>query len=219
MQTRKDSLENGQIYHILNKSIAGYEVFNNNIDYQRIIDTVKYYQRYPVPIKYSELNRLSIEIREQVLQNVFKQQKIVEIVAYCIMPSHFHFVIKQLSDRGISSMMSCIENSYARYFNTKHKRLGPLWAGRFKSVHIKDSDQLYHLTRYIHLNPVSANLVDKPENWKYSSYKEYISKHNDFGICDFNNLLAIRSSNYKQFVEYRIAYQKQISKIKKLLLD
>ena len=65
-------------------------------------------------------------------------------------------------------------NSYTRYFNEKIKRKGPLWEGRFKKVLVNSDEQLLHLTRYVHLNPVSAGIVEKPEDWPCSSYREYI---------------------------------------------
>jgi putative transposase len=79
------------------------------------------------------------------------------------MPTHIHLVLRQLKDGGISKFMSNILNSYSRYFNIKHNRKGPLWEGRFRKVLVGSDEQLLHLTRYVHLNPVTACLVDKPK--------------------------------------------------------
>ena len=78
--------------------------------------------------------------------------------------------------------MGDILNSYSRYFNTKQKRKGPLWEGRFENVLIKTDEQLLHLTRYIHLNPVTAYLVDQAKDWQASSYNEYL-ENSDFNEC------------------------------------
>jgi len=134
------------------------------------------------------------------------------------MPTHLHLVLKQLTEHGISEFMSLILNSYTRYFNTRHHRKGPLWEGRFKDVRVKTDEQLLHLTRYIHLNPVTAYMVGRPEEWGDSSYGEYISGVKD-PICEFKGLLNIDPVRYKTFVEDRADYQRRLGDIKRLLLE
>jgi len=220
MQSRKDLLVNDGIYHIMNKSIAGYKIFNNQNDYKRIIDVIRYYQRIEPPTRYSMLIKLPIQTQSQILNYHYKKEKIVEIIAYCIMPTHIHFLLRQIRDNGISNFMANIENSYSRYFNTKNNRKGPLWVGRFKNVKVGDDEQLYHLTRYIHLNPVSTDLVNDPILWKYSSYNEYIKEGDKQNyICKFHDILSINTYRYKHFVENNASYQRTISKIKKLILS
>jgi putative transposase len=107
------------------------------------------------------------------------------------MPTHFHAILKQLSSDGISIMMRKILDSYSRYFNIKNKRKGPLWESRFNRIVLKSDDELLHLTRYIHLNPVTAYLVEKPEDWPFSSYNEYIGNiKKEEGICNFSGEYA-----------------------------
>ena len=114
--------------------------------------------------------------------------------------------------------MKNLLNSYTRYFNTKTKRKGPLWQGRFKSVLIKTDEQLLHLTRYIHLNPTSEDLVERPEDWPYSSYNEYL-RNSEEPLCSFSKYLDIEPKTYREFVESRKDYQKRLSEIKHLLLE
>ena len=136
------------------------------------------------------------------------------------MPTHFHLLLKQLKGNGISKFLSLIENSYTRFFNLTHRRKGPLWESRFKSVHIDTDEQLLHLTRYIHLNPTSAKLVNKPEQWKFSSYYEYLErKPSKSDICRFSDIISLNAKQYKEFVEDRISYQQELSLVKKYLLD
>ena len=91
---------------------------------------------------------------------------------------------------------------------------------RFKSVLVSKDEQLLHLTRYIHLNPTSAGLVKYPEKWSFSSYNEYINNTETQGkICKFDNLFSISPKEYKKFVSDRKLYQKEISRIKKLLIE
>ncbi|OGW71290.1 MAG: hypothetical protein A2047_04340 [Omnitrophica bacterium GWA2_41_15] len=144
----------------------------------------------------------------------------IQIICYCFMPTHIHLVLKQLKDNGISDFMMHILNSHTRYFNIKHNRKGPLWESKFKKVLVDSDEQLLHLTRYIHLNPVTACIVNKPEEWRYSSYNEYVSDGTvTDGICEYKNILDINSFSYKKFVENRISYQRELAKIKGLMLD
>jgi putative transposase len=115
--------------------------------------------------------------------------------------------------------MARVLNGYSRYFNTKHKRIGPLWSGRFKSVLITNDEQLLHLTRYIHLNPTSAGLVKKPGDWPHSSYKEYVDYKVKQRICKYKEVIEMSRKEYKKFTEDRKDYQREISVIKNLTID
>ena len=134
------------------------------------------------------------------------------------MPTHLHLVLKQLMNKGISLYMGKILNSYSHFFNIKHQRKGPLWESKFKNVLVEDDDQLFHLTRYVHLNPVTSFLVEKPSQWHYSSYLEYISKNKNQRIS-CTDLIEISPIEYKKFVEDQISYQRELAKIKKVILD
>jgi len=219
-QIRKEPLVNGEYYHIFSRSIAKFVVFNDDKDYQRMHQLISLCRHTKFDHKYSQFHRM-IESSQNEIISILKNQDnyLVEIVAYCIMPTHIHFILKQKGDCGISKFISRILNGYSRYFNTKHKRTGPLWAGRFKSVLVYHDDQLLHLTRYIHLNPTSANLVDDLIDWQYSSYKEYISDDVDNGLCNFKNIVDMSNTQYKKFVNDQKNYQKELSLIKYLTID
>jgi len=135
------------------------------------------------------------------------------------MPTHIHLVLKQVVDNGISKFMAKVLNSYSRYFNCRHHRKGHLFEGKFKNVLVKDDEQMLHLTRYFHLNPTTAGLVKKPEDWFHSSYSEYIGKNKEDSICDFKEIISIKPAQYRKFVHDRIDYQKKLSLIKHLLID
>ncbi len=134
----------------------------------------------------------------------------MRILAYCLMPTHVHFIVEQIADNGISHYVNLILKSYSKYFNVKYKRKGPLWEGRFKNILVETDEQFLHLTRYIHFNPVSISLVNAPQDWKFSSYGEYINE-NTAGrqkICDYSKYLDMDVATYKKFVEDRIDYQR-----------
>lgn len=218
---RKNQLANGEVYHVFNRSIAEFKILNTEQDYQRMLYLFKYFQVTKPPTKFSKFIDL-----EAVKQGDFfsyfdlitkEQEKIIQIISFCLMPTHIHLTAKQLDTNGISLFMSNVLNSYARYFNTKHHRKGPLWESKFQNVFVKTNEQLLHLGRYQHLNPVTALLVGRPEQWKYSSYNEYISGEEQ--ICQFNDLLKIDPKQYRKFVNDRISYQRRLAKIKKLAID
>lgn len=215
MPYRKFPLKEGEIYHICTKSISKFIVFNTDVEFQRMLDTTAFYMKENQPCKFSDLPKPALGIG---LTFPNAGLGMVDIFAYCIMPTHIHLLLKQLKEHGISRFMNLILKSYSKYFNVKHNRKGPLWEGRFKKVLVETDEQLLHLTRYIHLNPVTAHLVDKPEDWKWSSYQEYIFRKNE-SIYRYNDVLDVKPDSYKIFVENRISYQRELAKIKHLMLD
>lgn len=219
-QIRKNSLASGEYYHIFNRSIAGFKIYNNAKDFIRFLELIKYYQHANFPVSYSQLDKLTIQTRSLVYNNhINNNPKLIDIVCYCLMPTHFHLLLKQNCDDGIMRFLSLIENSYSRFFNITHKRKGPLWEGRFKAVHIESNEQLLHLSRYIHLNPTSAGLVRQPEDWEFSSYLEYIGKKDQDKICQHEDIINLDPIEYKKFTNDRKGYQRELSMIKLQLID
>lgn len=217
----ENKLADDYVYHIVSRSIAHYKIFNNDNDYLRMVRLLCFYQRRNPPTKFSMFLRLRGSQKfgvDQYLKEVLKDfDKLVEIIAYCLMPNHIHLVLKQLKNQRISIFMSNILNSYTRYFNILHKRKGPLWESRFKHILVRKDEQLLHLTRYIHLNPCSAKLVKRPELWKYSSYLEYIKPEQTNLIALYRGLLEINPKNYQKFVNDRKNYQQKLSEIKRII--
>jgi putative transposase len=221
---RREKLVVGEIYHIFNKSIADFKIFNSEIEYSRLKNNLRYYQIEGLSLRFSDVMKLE-KVKEDGFINYFtsilqEKERLVQIIAYCIMPTHLHLILKQLKENGISTFIGNVLNSYSRYFNTKYRRKGPLWEGKFKNVLVKTDEQLLHLTRYIHLNPSTAFLVDRPEEWLASSYQEYLLKVNNIErICKFEDVLEIEPSSYRKFIEDRISYQRELAVIKEMLLE
>ena len=217
---RKIPLVTWQVYHILSRSIAEYKIFNSQEDYLRMQQLLEYYQ-VENNQKFSDFIVSRGVTRGNFynyLEKINKNKKeLVQIIAYCLMPTHLHLILKQLKKDGISKYIGNILNSYTRYFNMKHKRKGPLWEAKFKNILMDSDEQLLHLTRYIHLNPATALIVKKPEEWEYSSYKDYL------GLvpkrCDYQDLLDIQPKIYRKFVNDRISYQRELAKIKASTLE
>jgi len=139
------------------------------------------------------------------------------------MPNHFHFLLKQVGDYGISEFIGQIQNSYTKYFNVKRERVGSLLQGRFKAVRVESEEQLIHLSRYIHLNPYSSFLVRSLKDLKkypWSSFPSYIEDEKvDF--LDENIILNLfkNKGEYQEFVFNQADYQRELEKIKHLALD
>lgn len=219
---RRVVLANNQIYHIYNRGVERRTVFTNRRELQRAIDTVKYYRFASLPLKFSKFLVQPEKKKSEILISIdSSENKQVEIIAYCLMPNHFHFLVKQLQDNGTSRFISNFTNSYTKYFNTKHERNGPLVQGIFKAVLIETDEQLVHVSRYIHLNPVASFIIEEKEleNYEWSSYKEYLGLTE--GFCGKEIVLNQFPSaeNYRQFVRDRVSYAQELEKIKHLLLE
>ena len=204
----------GEIFHICNKSISNYQIFRKEDWISRFLTTINYYNCMQVDKCLSKAMREPLD-----LPNIMKNNngRIFSLLAYCIMPDHYHLLVKLQSEYSFSKYMNNIENSYSRYFNTLNKRKGPLWQSQFKAAVIEDNETLLHVHRYIHLNPVTSDFVKKPEEWKWSSYNYFISEK--LGLAEHKEISINSIDTYKQFVEDQINYQKTIKGIRRRLLE
>ena len=208
----------------MNKSIAGFKIFNANNDYHRMLQALEYFSIADQLPKFSYFLQRSEEIGksfESYLDQCFPNPKRrIQIISYCFMPTHFHLVLIAKKEKGITNAMHDTLSSYSHYFNINHKRRGPLWVGPFKNVLVESDEQLQHLIRYIHLNPVTAHLTDKAEDWQFSSYKEYIMPSKvKRKLCSYEGLFEIKPTPYQKFVEDQVDYQRELAKIKRLTLE
>jgi putative transposase len=96
-----------------------------------------------------------------------------QIIAYCLMPNHYHLLLCPTLD-SLSRQLQLFTLSYTKAINKRYNRVGSLFQGRFKGAYIDHDGYLLHLSRYIHLNPVTAGLVKRAEDWEFSSYREFI---------------------------------------------
>lgn len=224
MPGRETPLVNDQIYHVLNRGISFQPTFSLKRDFDRAIEVIRYYQNKKVPLRYSKFVLLSYSERQRIIDELFKSKEfLVGIIAYCLMPNHFHLILKQLVENGISKFMANLSDSYVRYFNVKHKRKGPLFQGRFKAVRVETDEQLKHLSRYVHLNPYTSYVVKTIHelfSYSYSSFSEYLGEPTN-NFCDkeivlgqFKNVEA-----YQKFVLDQADYQRELEEMKHLVLE
>lgn len=176
MALRKQSFAPDEFYHLYNRGTEKRIIFHDKKDYAHFMF-----------LMYVCNTLKNIELRN-IGENFDRGENIVNIGVYCLMPNHFHILIQEKIEGGISKYMLKLMTSYSMYFNKKYKRTGKLYEGVFKSIYAEKDNYLKYLYSYIHLNP--AKLIDK--NWKenrnknteslskyvfnypYSSLKEYV---------------------------------------------
>ena len=225
MPRRKTILANDQIYHVFNKAIDGKNIFQQKADLDRALMSFWYYQFISPSIPLSRYLELPKKVLINYHNHLIESKKSVEVYCYCFMNNHFHLLLKQLSSGGISSYLSNIQNSYTRYYNTKNNRKGALLLNQFKAVRIETDEQLVHVSRYIHLNPLTGYLIKNKselQNYPYSSFSEYLGKGNEiYNISNPEFILGSfkNKNDYKQFVYNRVEYQRELDRIKHLVLE
>jgi len=210
---RKTVFANNQFYHLFNRGVERRPIFTNKWEFQRAIDTINFYQFQNTPLRYSKYLALNEKLKSAFFKDLEKSQKQVEIISYCLMNNHLHLLAKQIEDGGISKFMASFTNSYTKYFNTKYQRVGPLFQGVFKAVRVESEEQLIHLSRYIHLNPVTGYIL-KPEelkNYNWSSYLGYLKVMRE----EYKEVLNFFKSakDYEKFVLDEADYAKELKEI------
>ncbi len=223
MPGRKIPLVTDEIYHVFNRGINKQPTFTNNWELKRAVDSVFLYRFDNPPVRLSQFLHLDDKKRRDVLEILKNKRVLVEIFAFCLMPNHFHFLLKQKVDNGISKFMSNFQNSYTRYFNTKHERDGSLFLDQFKGVRVEDDEQLMHVSRYIHLNPYTGYVVkslEELEKYNWSSFPDYIDIENhNFVYRKFVLDFFSSTQQYKKFVFDQADYQRHLKEVEHLTLE
>jgi putative transposase len=191
MPYRTDDFMAGGIYHIYNRGVNHVPIFANEGNYIYLLRKVK---------------GLARNTR-------------VTVLAYCLMPNHYHFVLRQDGDVSLSRLVQRLFGAYTQAFNRQQSRSGPLFEGRFRHVHVNRDEYVIHLCRYVHLNPVQAGLVARPEQWIYSNYLEWIGQRPGTLVdTDFIRQYFATPEAYVSFVENRISLQAERS-LQRYMLD
>lgn len=168
--------ENG-IYHVYNRGVEKRDIFLDEQDYAVFLHLLKYYLSPIDPNKIHpllEFQKYSL-MRPKPLTNIEKE---VKLIAFCLMPNHFHLILQQINLYGVTKLLRRISTTYAMYFNKRYNRVGYLFQGPYKAKLVETDSYLLHLSRYIHQNPaelsesIRRNLISYP----YSSYKYYLGR-------------------------------------------
>lgn len=159
------------IYHVMLRGINRQSIFLDEIDYDKFIYTLK-------------------DVKEASHCNFY---------AYCLMENHVHLLVKE-NEEDISKTVSKIASSFVLWYNRKYKRVGYLFQDRFKSEPVETENYFYTVIRYIHQNPVKAEICLTPGEYKYSSYSEYFSNGRALGICSCGSVL--KKYGYDNFLQF-----------------
>lgn len=208
MPYRKQQFVNGEIYHIIVRRIEDNLLFKNIDDYYRgIFSIYEFNDTKPVIIRDRRECRdpLSANCRERVSDT--PRESLVDTLLFCLMPNHLHLLLKQLKEGGISKFMNKFGAGYPAYFKKKHnlQRRGHFFQDRFVAVHIKTEEQLKVVFVYIHTNPISLiepkwkeigikdpeKAIEFVENYKWSSYSDYIGRKNFPSVTNRRFLLDV----------------------------
>ena len=201
----KREIVTGEIFHVLNRGVDNREIFLDEEDYFRFIHNLfEFNDLSPVFNLSYYLNRL--QYIDFVNQYIKKPRKlIVEILAFCLMPNHFHLLLRQRGEGGLTKFMRKIGVGYANYFNQKYKRSGTLFQGRYKLVLVSSESHFVHLPYYIHFNPLDLTMpewrkgeiqnyqkaVEILNSFRWSSHLDYIGKKNFPSVTQREFLLKI----------------------------
>lgn len=214
-------------YHCYNRGVDKRKIFGDTRDYERFLLGM-FVGNGEIPVHISNLK--NPQLREVLKDDSFDRgDPLVEIGAYCLMPNHFHLLIKETTEGGVARFMQKLCTGYTMYFNTKHERTGALLAGTFKSKHVSNDRYLKHLVSYIHLNPAelfdpeweigqgNSRMIKKNlENYRYSSLPDFFGQNRlessiiGKSLFDLYEILPTLS----EIVEEALAYHQENIEVK-----
>jgi len=200
----------GQFYHIYNRGVDKRKIFSNIEELQRFIESIKEFNVVE-PIGSIFKKKSSKRNLRRPTSQADKGEPLVNIVCYCVNPNHFHFILEEIREGGISEFMKRLSGGYTKYFNEKNERNGALFQGRFKSIHINSDAYLLFLSIYINLNDRVHKLLETSNVSSLlvkSSWGEYIGE-NDGNICSKDMIL----NRFKNVGEYKNTAEETLSGI------
>jgi len=241
MPYRDIQFVNDEIYHIVLRAIDDNLLFKNIDDYYRgIFSIYEFNTTNPVTIRERRKIRVQLKKADRGPSSVAeafidKRDKLVEVFGFCFMPNHFHLLLKQLKENGITKFMSKGGTGLGGYFNRKYSRKGHVFQDRFTAIHIKNEDQLKTIFVYIHTNSISIiepkwkeigikeseKVIKFLENYKWSSYPDYIGKKNFPSVTDRDFILEIMGGKQgcEEFIKNWVRYKGKIRELPELSLD
>ena len=195
MSVRKIPFVTNEMYHIYNRGIDKRTIFENNSDYNRFLESI---------LELNTENPLGGLFHKHVLErkgviNSIVENKQIDLIAYCLNQNHFHLIVKQISDNGISKFMHRLGTGYTQYFNNKNNRTGSLFQGKFKSKHIDTNEYLLYLSAYVNLNDKIHKVSNNKEDTIFSSLEEYTKNIN--GLCN-KNIILNQFKNKEEYVKF-----------------
>lgn len=219
---RKTEFANGEYYHIYNRGVDKREVFLCEKDYLRFLICMNLLNDERDGLMEMWRNILKTNPRaklSEIRELSSKGNALVEFTAYCLNPNHYHFILKQVDEKGIEKFMHKLSTGYTNYFNKKYNRSGSLFQGPFKSIHINSNEHLLHLSVYVSANHAIHNYPEK--NWPYSSYLDYTGKR--VGKLSSKETILGQFGDspleYEKFMQNNIDYFREKKELEKYVLE
>ena len=205
MSIRKINFASGEFYHIYNRGTDKRNIFSDLADQKRFIQSMKEFNALdPIGSIYEHCRS---QFGSKASKNGKKDKRLVNIVAYCLNPNHYHFILEQVSEKGIEKFMQRLGTGYSKYFNNKHERSGGLFEGKFQAVHIDSNEYLLHASVYVNLNDrvhgfgsKASKSLGKMLIKSRSSWDEYMGNAKE-GFCTKDNILG-QFKNVKEYKTY-----------------
>ena len=220
---RKTIFANGEFYHIYNRGVDKREIFLDGFDYIRFLESMREFNN-EIPSgglyeTYLKNKKIESGGSTSLMEVEPPKHPLVEIICYCLNPNHYHFILKQVFNNGISEFMKRLGGGYTYYFNKKYDRSGSLFQGRFKAIHIDSNEYLLYLSAYVNKNNFIHQYKNKGE-WKYSSWLDYIGKRNG-NLCNQSPIIGQfkNEKEYQEFVDKTALYLKDKKEMEKYLLE
>jgi len=200
---RKTPIAEGEHYHIFNRGNNKQTIFFDKKDKVRFLFLIIYFQAY---IFFENIGRqVSYYIKNEVfnidadLEKKLLNKRNVELINFVLMPNHFHLVLCEFKEGGISQYMQRVLCAYTKYFNTKYKKSGHVFQGPYKAVNIKNNNQLLYLSTYIHRNPREiSEWKNKEHLYPWSSYRDYL-EDNRWGELLKQDIILEQFSSKKEY--------------------
>jgi putative transposase len=219
---RKTEFANGEYYHIYNREVDKREVFLESKDYLRFLTCMNLLNDERDGLMEMWRSMLKANPRAKLSDSrelSSEKRPMVEIIAYCLNPNHYHFILKQVNEKGVEKFMHKISTGYTNYFNKKHDRSGSLFQGPFKSIHIDSNEYLLHLSVYVNANYAVHNYKEK--DWPYSSYLDYTKKR-EGKLCVKETILGQFDDSpleYEKFMQNNVDYFREKKELEKYILE
>lgn len=205
---RKVVISVDEHYHLFNRGVHKQVVFHDRADYARFLFYILHFQSpliFQNPSRFvSHFVRHSVfNIEPEIVAKIVAERE-VELVAFCLMPNHFHLLVREVVEGGISRYMQRILNGYSKYHNTKRELSGHVFQGPYGAVHQEDNEQLLYLSTYIHRNPRElAKWTGAEHTYPWSSFQDCVTK-NRWGDLLVPNILLEQFNSpqeYRKFVD------------------
>lgn len=191
---RKEKFVPGEYYHIYSRTILNLPEFKDREKANKLAQTFLLGNSTASSQAFDYLRTTRNSTLEKAIEISKRGERLVDILCYSIMPDHYHLLLRELKENGITSFIRRCNTSIAKYINTKFDRSGPLFGGNFKSKHIDSNEYLLHLSVYIHLNPLDF-LSGK--EWRFSKLKDWQLEKEKLLNYRWSSLKAFLDENFK----------------------